>query len=87
MIITAHNGIIGPFPEEENSKVDHLLSLPSTPGILRSELEKTEKNMIEAALSKHAGEINATCHALGISRRSLYDRMVKYRLHKEDFRS
>jgi two-component system C4-dicarboxylate transport response regulator DctD len=86
MIITAHDGMIGSFPDEDNPKVDHLLSLPSTSGLLRAELEKTEKHIIQAALGEHAGEINATCQALGISRRALYDRMIKYQLRKEDFK-
>ncbi len=87
MIITTHNGVIGIFPYDESFKADTLLSLPYTPGILRTELEKTEKRIIKAALGEHAGEINATCRALGISRRSLYDRMIKYQLRKEDFKS
>ncbi len=87
MIITTHKGVIGSFSHDESFKIDNLLSLPSTPGILRTELEKTEKRIIKRALQEHAGEINATCQALGISRRSLYDRMIKYELRKEDFKS
>ncbi len=87
MALTAHRGVIGPFLQEEGGRSDPLLSLPSTPGALRAELEKAEQRMIEAALREHAGEINGTCHALGISRRALYDRMVKYRFRKEDFKS
>jgi DNA-binding NtrC family response regulator len=86
MIITAQNGLIGSFSDDAMPVVDHLLSLPYSQGLLRTELERTEKDVIQAALSEHAGEINATCQALGISRRALYDRMTKYRLRKEDFK-
>ncbi|MBN2321322.1 MAG: sigma-54-dependent Fis family transcriptional regulator [Acidobacteria bacterium] len=87
MVITAHNGVIGSFSDDAIPAADHLLSLPSSHGLLRTELEKTEKNIVRAALAEHAGEINATCQALGISRRSLYDRMIKYRLRKENFKA
>lgn len=86
MIVTANNGVIGPFSDDSMPAADHLLSLPSSHGLLRTELEKTEKDIVRAALSEHAGEINATCQALGISRRALYDRMIKYQLRKEDFK-
>jgi two-component system C4-dicarboxylate transport response regulator DctD len=87
MIITAQNGLISSFLNEAMPAAEHLPSLPYSQGLLRTELERTEKDVVRAALSEHAGEINATCQALGISRRALYDRMIKYRLHKEDFKS
>ena len=87
MIITAHSEVIGFFAYDVSPKADSLLSLPFTPGIFHAELGKSEKGVIQAALSEHAGEINATCQALGVSRRSLYDRMIKCPLRKEDFNS
>lgn len=55
-------------------------------GLLRDELEKLERKVIEAALKENKGEINATWHALGISRRALYERMRKYGLERESFK-
>lgn len=63
-----------------------LLSLPATTGRLKSELERTEKSIIKAALREHDGKPTEACITLGISRRALYERMKKYDLRKEDFR-
>ena len=87
MVITASQGIAGQFVPDESFEWMRLLSLPPTQGKLRSELEKTEKGVIEAALREHRGEINSTCLSLGISRRALYERMKKYSLDKKNFRA
>ncbi len=87
MVITSHRGVTGPFTPDDIFSSASLLSLPSTPGRLRSEMESTERSVIEAALREHHGEINTAYQALGISRRALYERMKKYGFHKEDFRS
>jgi len=86
MVITSHKGTIGPFTMDEDFGAERLLSLPSTPGRLREEMERVERAVIEASLRENRGEINTTCLALGISRRALYERMKKYGLRKEDFR-
>jgi two-component system C4-dicarboxylate transport response regulator DctD len=87
MLVTAHDGRLGPFAEDESFAGARLLSVPSTPGLLRDEMERIERTVIEQALRDRAGEINATHRALGISRRALYERMKKYGLDKKDFRS
>jgi two-component system C4-dicarboxylate transport response regulator DctD len=86
MVITSHKGVAGPFTLDETFGTARLLSLPATAGRLRDEMEQTERAAIEAALRECSGEINATCQALGISRRALYERMKKYGLQKEQFR-
>jgi two-component system C4-dicarboxylate transport response regulator DctD len=86
MVITAHHGVTGPFVLDESFAGARLLSLPATGGRLREEMERIERSVIEAALREHRGEINATCRALGISRRALYERMKKYALQKESYR-
>ena len=86
MVISAHKGVAGPFTADLRFASDRLLSLPATPGLLREEMERVEKATIEAALREHAGEINATFRALGISRRALYERMKKYGLTRGEFR-
>ena len=86
MLVTAHDGRLGPFAHDESLAGARLLSVPSSPGLLLDEMERTERTVIERALSDHAGEINATHRALGISRRALYERMKKYGLDKKDFR-
>jgi DNA-binding NtrC family response regulator len=86
MVITAHQGVAGPFSADESFGAARLLSLPAAPGLLHDEMEKTERGVIEAALRDHSGEISATAQALGISRRALYERMKKYGLQKESFK-
>lgn len=86
MLVTAHDGRLGPFALDESVGNARLLSVPATPGLLRDEMERTERSVIERTLSEHGGEINATYRALGISRRALYERMRKYGLDKKDFR-
>jgi len=87
MVITAHDGTVGPFLPNGNQEGDtRLVSPPSTPGTLRDEIERVERDAIEAALRKHQGKTTSACRALGISRRALYLRMKKYGLKKEEFR-
>jgi len=87
LAITAQNGVVGPFARDESFAGARLLSLPATRGRLRDEMERTERVVIESALREQHGEINATCRLLGISRRALYERMKKYGLQREMFRS
>jgi len=87
MGITGQNGFTGEFVPDHSEEANRLLSVPATHGRLRAEMERVEHSVIEAALREHRGEINATCRTLGISRRALYERMKKYNLTKEDFRS
>jgi two-component system C4-dicarboxylate transport response regulator DctD len=86
MIITSQDGTVEAFQFNEGDDDNRLLSLPATSGRLRSEMERIEHTVIEAALRENRGEINATSYALGISRRALYERMKKYNLVKEDYR-
>ena len=86
MVITSRKGITGRFVPDESFSTARLLSLPSTQGRLRAEMERTEKYVVESALEEHKGEVGATARALGISRRALYDRMKNYELDRRQFR-
>ena len=86
MTIASHAGEAAPFTQDESFGAGRHLSLPATPGRLRDEMERTERTSIEAALRENRGEINATCHALGISRRALNERMKRYALNKQNYR-
>jgi DNA-binding NtrC family response regulator len=86
MVITAHDGVAGPFRAEAASEGERLLSVPATPGMLRDEMERTERAVIEASLREHGGDVSATAAGLGVSRRALYDRMKKYGVNPQDFR-
>jgi len=87
LVITAQDGVAAHFEVEADFGASRLLSLPIAEGRLKQELEHTEKTAIEAALREHSGEVTATSNALGISRRALYERMKKYDLHREQFRT
>ena len=87
MVITAQDGAIGKCDLDESYGVGRLISLPAAEGRLRDEMERTERAVIEITLRERQGEIKTTSLALGISRRALYERMKKYGLNKEDFRS
>jgi DNA-binding NtrC family response regulator len=85
MLITSHHGVAGDFVPDLDFESSHLLSLPSTPGLLREEMERTEKTVIETALRTNKGKINPTYQYLGISRRALYERIKKYGLEREKY--
>ncbi|WP_424934163.1 sigma-54-dependent transcriptional regulator [Amaricoccus macauensis] len=52
---------------------------------LPDQVERFEKGIISAALAAHAGNLKATYEALGISRKTLYEKMQKHRLRREDY--
>ncbi len=84
MVITARDGTAGAPDLRQDS--ERLISLPSTSGRLKEEMERVEKTVIETALREFHGEINTTWQALGISRRALYERMKKYGLDRGSFK-
>jgi len=86
MVITARDGVAGSFKPDREIDSSRLLSMPTTSGRLRGEMERTEKQVIETALSESDGRISTACATLGISRRALYERMKKYGITKEDFK-
>ncbi len=86
MLITSREGLAGEFVPDFDFESGRLLSLPSAPGVLREEMERTEKTVIESALRRNKGQINPTYVSLGISRRALYERMKKYGLEREEYR-
>ncbi|MGB1027399.1 MAG: helix-turn-helix domain-containing protein, partial [Rhodospirillaceae bacterium] len=46
-----------------------------------------EKKVIAASLAASDGNLKATYESLGLSRKTLYEKMQKYGLRREDFRS
>jgi len=56
-------------------------------GELRGEITRNlERSYLEAMLRETAGRIGETARRAGIQPRSLYDKMKRYRLRKEDYR-
>ena len=53
---------------------------------LPQQVECFEKSAIEQALVAHKGNIKETMAALGVPRKTLYDKMVKYNLDKGNYK-
>ncbi|MCP4284390.1 MAG: sigma-54-dependent Fis family transcriptional regulator [Gammaproteobacteria bacterium] len=54
---------------------------------LPEQVDCFEKSIIEQALGTHHGKLNGTMVALGIPRKTLYDKMRKYGLDKNNYKS
>ena len=52
---------------------------------LASQMARHEKSLIAAAIAANRGGLKATYEALGLSRKSLYEKMQKYGLNRADF--
>ena len=63
-----------PYPEVAHN--------PNSP--LSERVSEVEKQIIEQELKKNSGNLKATYEALGISRKTLYDKIRKYELDKLD---
>jgi two-component system C4-dicarboxylate transport response regulator DctD len=55
-----------------------------TPG-LAERIDRFEKTAIATELAIHGGNLKATYESLGLSRKTLYEKMQKHRLRREDF--
>ena len=54
-------------------------------GGLAAQMAAHEKSLIAASIAAHGGNLKATYEALGISRKSLYEKMQKHGLSRQDF--
>ncbi|HCH23116.1 MAG TPA: DNA-binding response regulator [Oceanospirillaceae bacterium] len=58
---------------------------PATPLTLPTMVEQYEQRLIEQALSQAQGSIKQTYEALGIPRKTLYDKLAKYGIERQRF--
>ena len=65
---------------------DRLVSAAASPLSLPQQMDQVEKALIEQALKAHHGVISATCEALGIARKTLYDKLARYGIAADDYR-
>ncbi len=56
-----------------------------TGGTLSDQVERYERKLIEKVLNEHNGRIGETADALGLPRKTLYLRMQKHDLNREDY--
>ena len=54
-------------------------------GPLAERLDAVEKSILEAELRRQGGSLKATYEALGLSRKTLYDKLQRHGLRREDF--
>ena len=54
---------------------------------LPEQVERFEKILLQTELSRHGGSIKDTLDSLGLPRKTLYDKMRKYGLDKNDFKA
>ncbi|MEH6727772.1 MAG: sigma-54 dependent transcriptional regulator [Hyphomicrobiales bacterium] len=65
--------------------LDFVQSEPDQNETLSDRVSGFERNAIATALTTHQGRLKETYEALGLSRKSLYEKMQKYNLNREDF--
>jgi len=53
---------------------------------LPQQMDQVEKALIEQALKQHRGRMSAACEALGIGRKTLYDKLARHGIVADDFR-
>jgi DNA-binding NtrC family response regulator len=58
----------------------------ASPPSLSQQLEQVEKVLIEQALKAQRGNISAACEALGIGRKTLYDKLARLGVSADDYR-
>jgi two-component system C4-dicarboxylate transport response regulator DctD len=54
-------------------------------GPLSERIDAVEKSILMAELRRHGGSLKATYEALGLSRKTLYDKLQRHGLKREDF--
>ena len=59
--------------------------LPEGGKSLAEQVEAFERTALAAALAKHGGNLKATYEALGLSRKTLYEKMQRHGLRREDY--
>ncbi len=56
-------------------------------GGFSARMEAFERSLLVAALKRHEGRVAAACEALGMPRKTFYDKLARHALRAEDFRS
>lgn len=75
--------------EAGSFEFDQIITNETNPGImtLPEQLERFEKTLLEQELKRQKGSIKGTMDALGLPRKTLYDKMRKYDLDKDLYKS
>lgn len=75
--------------EAGSFEFDQIITNETNPGVmtLPEQMERFEKTLLEQELMRQKGSIKDTMDALGLPRKTLYDKMRKYGLDKELYKS
>lgn len=75
--------------EAGSFEFDQIITNETNPGImtLPEQMERFEKTLLEQELMRQKGSIKDTMDALGLPRKTLYDKMRKYDLDKDLYKS
>jgi DNA-binding NtrC family response regulator len=66
---------------------DSLLGTGDTQALtLAQQMDQVEKVLIERALKRHQGRMSVTCEALGIGRKTLYDKIARLHIDASEYR-
>lgn len=66
---------------------DSLVTTGDAPALtLAQQMDQVEKVLIERALKRHHGRMSVTCEALGIARKTLYDKIARLHIDVSDYR-
>ena len=66
---------------------DSLLNTGDTQALtLAQQMDQVEKVLIERALKRHQGRMSVTCEALGIARKTLYDKIARLHIDASEYR-
>ncbi|MFT2111736.1 sigma-54-dependent transcriptional regulator [Marinomonas sp. 2405UD68-3] len=74
--------------ESGSFEFDEIISNEANPGVmtLPDQVERFEKTLLEQELLRQKGSIKGTMEALGLPRKTLYDKMRKYNLDKDIYK-
>lgn len=75
--------------EAGSFEFDQIITNESNPGVmtLPEQMERFEKTLLEQELMRQKGSIKGTMDALGLPRKTLYDKMRKYGIDKDLYKS
>ena len=63
-----------------------LASAGADTATLAQQMDQVEKVLIERALKRHQGRMSVTCEALGIARKTLYDKIARLHIDVDHYR-
>lgn len=86
-VLTPKSFPIRLFKEKYKKYVSTVDTNKTLEAVRKIEIERLERDYLNEILSKFNGKINLTAKAAGIGERQLHKLMIKYNLHKENYKN